>query len=340
MSRQRYDRRMASRKRRVVLFAFDGMQLLNLVGPSDIFDAATRVLGDGRGYDVTVATIDGGPVRGSSGLRVAADAALGRIQPSRVDTLIAGGGMNVEPIIGDPRLSPGLQRISISARRTCSVCTGAFLLADAGLLERRAATTHWAFAAELQRRHPAVDVSPDRIFVRDGHVTTSAGATAGMDLALALVQEDHGPEVARTVARWTVMFMQRPGGQSQFSTRLALPAGLTPPIREILDSIVADPAADHSLAALASRASFSERHMRRVFAQQTNTTPARFVELVRVEAAREQLEQGAGSIDAIASSCGFGSGETMRRAFLRVVGVGPADYRSRFRSTASGDLAA
>jgi transcriptional regulator GlxA family with amidase domain len=331
---------MANRKRKVVLFAFDGMQLLNLVGPSDIFDAATRVLGDGRGYEVAVATIDGSPIRGSSGLRVAADGALGRMQPKTIDTLIAGGGMNIDQIAGDHRVAPGLERISRRARRTCSVCTGAFLLAGAGLLDDRNATTHWAFADKLQRHHPNVGVSPDRIFVRDGHVTTSAGATAGMDLALALVQEDYGIEVARTVARWTVMFVQRPGGQSQFSTRLELPPGLSPRIREILDAIVADPAADHSLEQLAKRASFSERHMRRVFAQETNTTPARFVERIRVEAARELLEDEAFGITAVAAKCGFGSDETMRRAFLRVVGVGPSDYRERFRSIPDEELVA
>lgn len=322
------------------MFAFDGMQLLNLVGPSDIFDAATRVLGDGRGYEVTVATVDGGPIRGSSGLRVAADGALGRLRPSTVDTLIVGGGMNFDDIVGNRQVSAGIERLATGARRTCSVCTGAFLLADAGLLEGKSATTHWAFSNKLQRRHPSVNVTPDRIFVRDGQVTTSAGATAGLDLALALVQEDYGAEVARTVARWTVIFMQRPGGQSQFSTRLELPADVTAPIREILDAIVTSPAGDYSLAQLAHRASFSERHMRRVFAQQTNTTPARFVERVRVEAARELLENSDTPVGTIATKCGFGSDETMRRAFLRILGVGPSEYRQRFSTVAYRELAA
>jgi transcriptional regulator GlxA family with amidase domain len=161
-----------------------------------------------------------------------------------------------------------------------------------------------------------------------------------MDLALALVEEDHGPEVARTVARWTVMFMQRPGGQSQFSERLALPAGVAAPIREVLDGIVAEPADDHRLAELARRAALSERHLRRVFAEQTKTTPARFVERVRVEAARELLEGTSTPVDAVAERCGFGSPETMRRAFLRVLGVGPADYRARFRTTRLQESAA
>lgn len=323
---------MAPSKREVVLVGFDGMQLLNLVGPAEMLDAATQVLGGERGYRVTIATPDGAPVRGSAGLRLAADKSLDHVRPRAVDTVIAGGGMRIGAVVGDERLTSGLRRISAGARRTCSVCTGAFLLAGAGLLDGRAATTHWAFCAELARRHPRVAVEPDRIFVRDGDTLTSAGSTAGMDLTLALIEEDHGPDVARTVARWTVMFLQRPGGQSQFSERLALPGTVAAPVRQALDAIVAEPAADHRLAQLASRAAVSERHLRRLFADQTGTTPARFVERVRVEAARERLERGATPVAAVAASCGFGSSETMRRAFLRVLGVGPSDYRARFRS--------
>ncbi len=324
----------------MVLVAFDGVQLLDVVGPSDILDAATRLLGDNGGYEMVVATPDGRPVRGSGGLRLDADMALGQVRRRGIDTVIAGGGLRIDDVLGDPRLAPALRRIAPGARRTCSVCAGAFLLAEAGLLEGRAATTHWAFCEELARRHPGARVEPDRIFVRDGPVSTSAGMTAGMDLALALVEEDHGPEIARTVARWTVMFLQRPGGQSQFSERLALPPGVAPPIREILDRIAADPAGDHRLPRLAEQAALSERHLRRLFSEQTGTTPARFTERVRVEAARELLEGDAAPIDIVAGRCGFGSPETMRRAFLRVLGVGPAEYRGRFRSSGGGERAA
>jgi transcriptional regulator GlxA family with amidase domain len=248
--------------------------------------------------------------------------------------------MRVGEVVGDPRLASGLRRVSAGARRTCSVCTGAFLLAGAGLLDGKSATTHWAFCGELARRHPRVGVEPDRIFVRDGATMTSAGSTAGLDLTLALIEADHGADVARTVARWTVMFLQRPGGQSQFSARLALPGTIASPVRQILDAIVAEPAGDHRLAQLARRAAISERHLRRVFADQTGTTPARFVERIRVEAAREQLESTTAPIETVASACGFGSPETMRRAFLRVLGVGPSDYRARFRSTEGDALAA
>jgi transcriptional regulator GlxA family with amidase domain len=198
--------------------------------------------------------------------------------------------MSLDTSLTDPRFVAEIKRLAAPARRTCSDCTGAFALAAAGLLDGRRATTHWAFSHELQRRYPAVHLEPDRIYVRDGPITTSAGVTAGIDLALALVEEDHGSELARTIARWIVAFLQRPGGQAQFSERLALPAEIASPLRTVLDLVVADPAGDHRQAQLARRASVSERHLRRLFAQQTHTTPARFVERIRVEAARNLLE--------------------------------------------------
>jgi transcriptional regulator GlxA family with amidase domain len=322
---------MPAPPRQVILVAFDGVQLLDIVGPSDVLDAASKLLGDGSGYRIAIATPDGQPVRGSGGVRLAADMALAQVPLRGVDTVLVGGGLRIDEVLTDPRLAPGLRRVATGARRTCSVCTGAFVLAEAGLLEGRGATTHWAFSEQLARRHPGVRVEPDRIFVRDGPIATSAGLTAGMDLALALVEEDHGPALARSVARWTVMFLQRPGGQSQFSERLELPAAVDPPVREILDAIVAEPAADHRLPRLARRASLSERHLRRLFAAQTGTTPARFTERVRVEAARELLTDTSTPVATISSRCGFGSAETMRRSFLRVLGVGPAEYRGRFR---------
>jgi transcriptional regulator GlxA family with amidase domain len=323
--------------RQVVLVAFDGVQLLDIVGPSDVLDAASKLLGDSGGYRIAIATPDGLPVRGSGGVRLAADMALGQVPLRGVDTVIVGGGLRIDEVLADPRLAPGLRRIAAGARRTCSVCTGAFVLAEAGLLEGRGATTHWAFSEELARRHPGIRVEPDRIFVRDGPIATSAGLTAGMDLALALIEEDHGPALARSVARWTVMFLQRPGGQSQFSERLALPAGVDSPVREILDAIVAAPAADHRLPQLARRASLSERHLRRLFSAQTGTTPARFTERVRVEAARELLTDTPTPVATISLRCGFGSPETMRRSFLRILGVGPAEYRGRFRQAAPSE---
>jgi len=323
---------MSAKARRVVLVGFDGMQLLNLLGPAEVFDAANRVLGDRPGYSLLVASRDGRVVRSGPGLRIAADAALGHMKAQGLDTLIVAGGMNIHDVRSDRRLTDELRRLSAGARRTCSVCTGAFLLAEAGLLDGRRATTHWAFCAELARSHPEISVEPNRIFVRDRTTTTSAGASAGIDLALALVQEDHGADLARTVARWLVVFLQRPGGQSQFSERLSVPATTNAHVRTLLDEIAADPAADHRQAQLARRVSLSERHLRRVFLEQTHTTPARFVERVRVETARAMLDHGSATIEAVARRSGFGSPETMRRAFIRVIGIGPAAYRERFRN--------
>lgn len=330
--------------KQVVLVGFDGVQLLDLAGPADVFDAATRVLkarGDGGGYRLTIATPDGAAVHTSSGLSLEADVALSELDPSRVDTLLIAGGRGRRGAVRDPRLVKALPRAASRARRVGSVCGGAFLLAAAGLLDGRRVTTHWSGCEELARAHPQVTVEPDRIFVREGSVVTSAGVTAGIDLALALVEEDYGTTVARTVARWLVVFLQRPGGQSQFSERLQAPVPPSSPIRSLVDAIVAEPADDHRVSALAELAALSERQLSRLFMRQTGTTPARFVERVRVEAARDLLEAGGLPVEVVAERCGFGSAETMRRGFLRVVGVAPSEYRKRFstaeRSFASGD---
>lgn len=316
--------------REVVMLGFDGFQLLDLAGPADVFDAASRIVGRSDGYRVTVATPGGKDVRASCGVRVAADADITTMDADGVDTLLISGGIAVEEPLGDRGLIESLPPIAAEARRTSSVCGGAFLLAEAGLLDGRRATTHWVGCEELTRRYPQVTVEPDRIFVRDGPVVTSAGVTAGIDLALAMVEEDHGTEVARTAARWLIVFLQRPGGQSQFSQRLETPVPSESVLRPIVDEIVAEPGGDHRVPALAEKASLSTRQLTRLFVKQVHTTPGRFVERVRVEAARTQLDAGAGSIEAIAASCGFGSPETMRRAFRRVLGIGPSEYRQRF----------
>jgi len=319
-------------ERHIVLVGFEGFQLLDLAGPADVFDAASRVVqarGGERAYRLTIATAGGGSVRASSGMRVEPDADLKAIDAGEVDTLLVAGGRG-RTVLEDSELVEALPRLAAGAQRFGSVCGGAFLLAAAGLLDGRRVTTHWAGCSDLARRHPAVTVEPDRIYVRDGEVVTSAGVTAGIDLALALVEEDHDVEVARTVARWLVVFLQRPGGQSQFSQRLNAPVPGESPIRSLVDGIVADPGGDHRVPALAERAALSERQLSRLFAKQARTTPARFVERVRVEAARDLLETGGSSVDAVAAGCGFGSAETMRRAFLRVLGIGPAEYRRRF----------
>jgi transcriptional regulator GlxA family with amidase domain len=322
---------MPDAERHIVLAVFEGVQLLDVAGPADVFDAATRAARSKErpGYRLTVAAIDREPVRASSGMQIVPDVALDELDPDRVDTILVPGGRG-RVVLEDSDLVAALPRVADGADRVGSVCGGAFLLAAAGLLDGRRVTTHWAGCAELAQRFPTLTVEPDRIYVRDGAVITSAGVTAGIDLALALVEEDHGVEVARTVARWLVVFLQRPGGQSQFSQRLGLAVPRESPVRLLVDEIVAEPAGDHRVRALAERASLSERQVTRLFAREAQTTPARFVERVRVEAARGLLESSASSVDAVAERCGFGSAETMRRAFLRVLGVGPGEYRRRF----------
>lgn len=326
---------MPAAERQIVLVVFEGVQLLDVAGPADVFDAATRVAGaEGRpGYRLTIAAAEDAPLRASSGMRIVPDAALAELDPDGIDTLLVPGGRG-RVVLEDSDLVAALPRVAAGSDRVGSVCGGAFLLAAGGLLDGRRVTTHWAGCAELAQRFPALTVEPDRIYVRDGDIITSAGVTAGIDLALALVEEDHGIDVARTVARWLVVFLQRPGGQSQFSQRLGLAVPSESPVRSLVDEIVAEPAGDHRVPALAERASLSERQLSRLFAREAQTTPARFVERVRVEAARELLESSGSSVDAVAERCGFGSAETMRRAFLRVLGVGPGEYRQRFGAAA------
>ncbi|MFI5317287.1 MAG: GlxA family transcriptional regulator, partial [Myxococcota bacterium] len=235
----------------------------------------------------------------------------------------------------DRALVDFLRRAAPRARRVASICSGTFLLAEAGLLDGRRATTHWAHCAELAKRYPRVAVETDPIFVRDGKLWSSAGVCAGMDLALALAEQDHGRELALTVAQWMVLFLKRPGGQSQFSVGLAAQATEHERIRELQAWAQAHLPADLGIAALAKRAAMSPRNFARVFAREVGETPARWVERARVEAARRLLEESDDGVDAVASRCGFGTAETLRRAFLRQLRVGPAAYRARFRSAAA-----
>jgi transcriptional regulator GlxA family with amidase domain len=248
-----------------------------------------------------------------------------------LDTLLVAGGAGVARAERDEALIRWLRAAASRSRRVASVCTGAFLLARAGLLDGRRATTHWASCAELARRYPATDVQHDAIFVRDADVWSSAGVTAGMDLALALVEEDAGREVALEVARWLVLFVQRPGGQSQFSVQLAAQTAERDPVRELQAWIAEHPDRDLSVAALAARTCMSARNFARVFHREVGMTPAAYVQAVRVERAQRELEATTATIDQIARRCGFGTPETMRRAFQRRLGVGPGDYRARFR---------
>jgi transcriptional regulator GlxA family with amidase domain len=336
--------REACDPRVVVIVVYPRVQSLDVTGPLEVFAAAQQLLDatgrSGRGYRVRVLARDAQPLATSSGLKVVPDGRLGR-RPGTIDTLIVAGGAGHGEAAGDRVLVDWIARASVSARRTASVCTGAFLLAAAGLLDGRRATTHWASASALQLAHPEVSVDPEPIFIQDGAIWTSAGVTAGMDLALALVEEDLGRDVALTIARHLVLFLRRPGNQSQFSATLAAQRATREPLREVQRSVLEDVAGDHSVDAMAARAHMSPRHFARAFRAETGVTPARHVERVRMEAARRRLEDTAEPIAAIAASCGFASAETMRRSFLRALQVGPAEYRRRFRApTTSKETAA
>jgi transcriptional regulator GlxA family with amidase domain len=325
-----------SLSRQVAILVYPGMQSLDLTGPLEVFTAATQLIEatgrSGPGYDVRILSLDGAPMRTSSGLAITPDGPLAKAAPADVDTLIVAGGAGCHEVARDRAVIDWIARSASSARRTASVCTGAFLLARAGVLDGRRATTHWASAAELARRYPSVSVDPQPIFVRDGRIWTSAGVTAGMDLALALVEEDLDRDAALTIARHLVLFLRRPGNQSQFSATLASQQPVREPLREVQRLVIEDVAGQHSVEAMAARANMSPRHFARAFRTETGLTPARYVERVRLESARRALEDTPEPIASIASACGFGTAETMRRAFLRTLEVGPAEYRRRFQA--------
>lgn len=320
--------------RHLVIPIFDGMQSLDLTGPLEVFDGARQLSDDA--YRITVASVGGGAVRTSSRLMIGADVDLRSIDAAvhPVDTVIVPGGTSARSFGDFPELVGWLRRTAPHARRVASVCTGAFLLAEAGLLDGRRVATHWSACELLAARFPAVDVDPDPIFVRDGSITTSAGVTAGMDLALALVEEDLGREAALTIARWMVLFLRRPGGQSQFSAHLAAQFADRDDLRDLQAWMAEHLDDDLSVAALARRVGMSDRHFARRFVAETGVTPARWVDRIRVEAARRRLEESDRSVEQIAAECGFGTPETMRRAFLRLLATTPSDYRRRFRTSA------
>ena len=313
--------------RRVELLAYPQVQVLDVTGPLQVFTTANDVAGgDGPAYAIRVVARPGGAIASSSGLGLLA----GPLPPprARLDTLIVAGGPGVEAAAADAALVDWVRRRASGARRFASVCTGAVMLASTGLLNGRRATTHWSLCAELARRFPAVQVEPDPIFVRDGPAWTSAGVTAGIDLALALVEQDLGRTVALAVARYLVVFLKRPGGQAQFSARLALQeADRFETLHGWMASHLSD---DLSLPALARQAGMSERSFVRHYKGATGQSPSRAVEGLRVEAARGLLADSSLPVKRVAQRCGFGSEETMRRSFLRLIAITPQDYRSRF----------
>ncbi len=329
-----------------MILAYPGVQSLDVTGPLEVFTGAHQLIEStgrrDRGYEVRVLSRDGVPLRTSSGLTVTPHAGLGQapITAADIDTLIVAGGHGSRGAMADRVLVDWISQAASTARRTASVCTGAFLLARAGLLDGRRATTHWAAAEELARLHPEVHVDPEPIFLRDGPIWTSAGVTSGMDLALALVEEDLDRDAALTIARHLVLFLRRPGNQSQFSATLAAQQPTREPLREVQRYVVEHPATDLSVEAMAAHAHMSPRNFARAFRAETGITPGRYVERVRLEAARRRLEDTADPVAAVAAACGFGTAETMRRVFLRALDVGPAEYRRRFHPAGSASGAA
>ncbi|MFE6712101.1 GlxA family transcriptional regulator [Streptomyces sp. NPDC057695] len=318
-------------QRPVLVVLFDGVQSLDVTGPYEVFAGAARAAGDPEAYPIRTASLDGGPVRAHSGLRLLPDTTLAEaVAGGAPHTLVVPGGEGTRR--PDPALIDWLRGHAPDAGRLVSVCTGALLLAEAGLLDGHRATTHWVACDHLARCYPEVEVDPDPIFVRDGRLATSAGVTAGIDLALALVEEDLGRDVALTVARHLVVFLRRPGNQAQFSVQLAAQTARREPLRDLQQWITEHPADDLSVEALAARARLSPRHFARAFHAETGTTPGRYVDRVRLEHARRLLEETSRGVEEVARASGYGTPEAMRRAFTRSLGTAPADYRRRFHS--------
>lgn len=319
------------RSRHVLVLAVEGCLSLDVLGPIEVFSFASSQVPGAYRIDV-VGPTDNGAITMSNGVRLGV-APLPEPPPA-LDTLVVAGGEGARAAVEDAAVVDWVGRAAAQARRTTSVCTGAYLLAAAGLLDGRRATTHWHFCDDLARSRPAVRVDPEPVFIRDGDVWTSAGVTAGMDLALALVEEDLGPEVSLAVARLLVVFLKRPGGQSQFSGVLAAQQAQVPALRELQAWIAGHLNEDLSVAALAKRAKLSARSFARIFRREVGQTPAAYVEELRVEYARTLLEDGGASVEAVAQASGFANAEGLRRAFHRRVGVGPAAYRDRFHVAA------
>ena len=320
------------RSRNVVVVTYPGMQSLDAAGPFEVFAGATRVVGTSpsAGYEVRLVSVDGLAVRTGSGMVLGTAPLPG--PDERIDTLVLPGGDQARAARTDVDLVTWIASTAPRCRRVATVCTGAFLAAEAGLLDGRRVTTHWASAEQLAREYPSLEVDADPIYLRDGKYWTSAGVTAGIDLALALVEDDLGAEVAQTVARWLVMFLHRPGGQTQFATPVWLPRAERSAVRAVQTLVESAPGGDHRVPVLAAAAAMSVRHFTRVFRDQVGETPGRFVERVRVEAARDRLETTSDTLEVIAPLCGFGSAETLRRTFRRRLGVTPDSYRRRFRT--------
>ncbi|BBN50496.1 GlxA family transcriptional regulator [Mycobacterium avium subsp. hominissuis] len=314
----------------VVIVVFDDVTMLDVAGAGEVFAEANRF---GADYLLKIASVDGRDVTTSIGTRLGVTDAVSSIESA--DTVLVAGSDNLPRRPIDPELVEAVKSVADRTRRLASICTGSFILGQAGLLDGRRATTHWHDVRLFARAFPEITVEPDALFVCDGDVFTSAGISSGIDLALALVEMDYGTELVRAVARWLVVYLKRAGGQSQFSALVEAEPPPQSPLRKVTAAISADPAADHSVKSLSARASLSTRQLTRLFQSELGTTPARYVEMVRIDAARAALDAGR-SVAESARLAGFGSAETLRRVFVEHLGLSPKAYRDRFRTAARG----
>jgi transcriptional regulator GlxA family with amidase domain len=336
--------------RRIIILAVPDSEALDVVGPYEVFASAQRALSDpsslppraagiaratrSRDYAPQIAAVGGTgkPLVTEAGISIVPHVSLERLAASNlaIDTFIVAGGAGARRSVADRALLKLVRRVAGRSRRVASVCTGAFVLAAAGLLDGKRATTHWAFCDALAQQFPGVTVEREPIYVREGGVWTSAGVTAGIDLALAMVEEDHGRELALLLARWLVVFVRRSGGQAQFSAQLLAQTAERDALRELQSFILEHPEQVLDVPSLARRAAMSVRHFSRSFRAETGVSPAAYVERVRVETARRLLESSQNAVEQIATRAGFGTPEALRRAFARRVGVSPREYRARF----------
>jgi transcriptional regulator GlxA family with amidase domain len=317
-------------KHRVVIVVYDGVKLLDVAGPAEVFLEANRL---GADYHVALVSPTGADVVTSIGIGLTVALAPGDV--AAVDTLLVSGGDIYPRTVVARDLSDAVRELASRSARVASICTGAFILAAAGHLSGKRATTHWKVAETLAERHPDIKVDPDAIYTRDGTTYTSAGVTAGIDLALALVEEDHGAELTRHAARALVVYLQRAGGQSQFSMPLATAPPRTPVLRRVVEIVSSDPSGDYSLTALAGRLNVSARHLTRLFRDELATTPARYVESIRFDIAKALLSEGHTATNA-AALAGFPSYESLRRVFARELQLSPGAYQTRFRTALRG----
>ena len=318
---------MRSGTHRIGLLVFDGIRLLDLAGPTEVFNEANRL---GADYRISMVSIDGRDVRTSMGMRIPVDQAASA--STRFDTILVTGSEAFPADDVTDALASAAAGMSLCAARTASICTGAFVLAAAGLLEGKKATTHWHYARELAQRYPGIHVELDAIVVKDGTTYSSAGVTAGIDLALLLLEEDEGTDAARSVARSLVVHLRRDGGQAQFSDSLVIQLGAESLLRGVVDTILADPSAEYTAASMAAIARVSPRHLSRLFRDELETTPSKYLELARIDRAKLLLASGL-SVTRAAEDSGFGTSESLRRAFISHLSVPPSSYRRRFSSS-------